>query len=1137
MAALSADQIADIAGFNTVGELTKFLGTQLGITLLNEVVLATIANEFHLGQLSYNYVNEPPESQHQFLWAATINVAPDDEVSDISEEPQNVNAINANLLIQVEDRTGEQEGLYGGTIDIPLGDSITYTPTESEDGETEYIAEYDDGTLVLRFTLFFQNKKSPGQSPFSSIITASLAAEQSLEIALQDLISTISFGLSDLIPVELLSYFKVNSTIVMVIDCPANPNNAGNSSTVVAKKRSMLFSIGFNGRIMFNDIPLVDQALTPSIADSEFAFEFLVALQEFSRKQLMQVNYFLEEIGVPLRIKPPCNSTNVLKRGASIGAHFEIGPYAKAWLTPLSRPKTTTPPPPAKPSSSLVPKFLVKLLRQGIAIVKGWFTPSSATPITPATAPVAEQQSSSLVPTSNVQVLAASSSSGSGVGSGSSVSSNDEELPITITENGAWLTVQKSFGPLHFEKVGLTYKNQKINLTPQLVVEVSRMVMTLNGLSIGSPLMEFSPSFNLDGFGLEVITSGLEIGGTFLLVEGSSYDEFLGTAVIGLKIGKGGKKCLSLSSIGAFANFTDSDNFGLFLYLALNYPLGGPPFFFVTGISGGFGYNYRLIVPTLDELVAFPFVDEAVHDQKAPDPAESAQVLADELLILSNYMPPEVGAWFGAAGIKFTCFKIVDGFGLLNIALDSSGFEIDFIAIVTLMLPTTITGPFEPIAVAEMVMESRFAPAEGVLMVRGQLTPSSYVFSRECHLTGGYAFGLWFAGERAGDFVITQGGYHPRFYAAARYPDVPRLGYSWQIDDNAFTTAQVYFALCGYGVMVGGLFAIAFRAGALWAEFDAGIDFLISWKPYHYDVSWHFFVRAGIGALAVGLGVNVRFWGPDFGCKFKIRIIIITVTIKIGDQTSQYPNPIDWDEFRGAFLPPDDEVCSIAVVDGLTKQIIRETDGAEIWVINPKDLELTTDSIIPAKQVQTWGADQSVGTQMAFGINSMGIKKDELNTVHNVTITRDGSEDGAKEKFKFIPITKYAPVAAWGDPISSEHIVPPEPNDDPFIEDVFFSFQIVPAEQPKPGETDVIGVEHLLYDTSLINNSYIWETIAAFIPDASLTTEEEKRDRINETVESNSQRDEVLSALGFDTSKVSIDPAVSDSFIFAPQVS
>ena len=694
---------------------------------------------------------------------------------------------------------------------------------------------------------------------------------------------------------------------------------------------------------------------------------------------------------------------------------------------------------------------------------------------------------------------------------------------------------------MHFEKVGLVYKNLEIHLTPQFILEVSRVVMTLNGLSMSSPLMEFSLSFNLDGFGLEVITTGLEIGGTFLLVEGSNYEEFLGTAIIGLKIGKSGKRCLSLSAIGGFTEFTDSDNFGLFLYLAANEPFGGPPFFFVTGISGGFGYNYALNMPSFDELLTFPFVDEAVNNQRAPDPAHTAQVIADELQTLSKQITPEIGAWFGAAGIKFTCFKIVDGSGLLTIALDSSGFEIDFIALVTLMLPTTITGPFEPIAVAQMLMQSRFAPAEGVLMVRGQLTANSYVFSRECHLTGGYAFGLWFAGERAGDFVVTQGGYHPCFYAADRYPDVPRLGYSWQIDNNAFTTAQVYFALCGYGVMVGGLFAIAFKLGPLWAEFDAGIDFLISWKPYHYDASWHLFVRAGIGTLAVGLGVNVRFWGPDFGCKFKIRIIIITVTIKIGDQTSQYPLPIDWDEFQEAFLPPDDEVCSIAVVDGLTKQIIRgtEEDGnqEEIWVINPKDLELTTDSIIPAKQVQTWGTDQAVGTETVFGVNSMGVKTGELGAIHNVIITKDGNEEGAKNKFKFEPITKYAPIAAWGNPISSEHIVPPDVNGDQFVENVFFGFRIVPAQQPKPGETEVIGVEHLLYDTFPIDNSYIWETIAAFVPDTTLTDEQAKRDRINQTVENNSSRDDLLTALGFDTSKVSIDPSVSDSFIFAPQVS
>ena len=1092
MAQLTADQIAKLAGIHTITGFRSFLSSTLGIVLTNQVVLTTIANEFNLGSITYEYAYDPPNnSEHYFFWDSTIDVPPEEEQDDPpSDEDLSLrNEFVAKVLIQVKDKAGEQQGIYGGLIQIPIGTGAEGTA----DGSSEF----------LEFKLCFQNKKSPGQAESSSIIVGSLSAQEDLQVCLEDLISKISPGLSDLIPVELLRYFRVGASIIVVIDCSANPPNptVSASGAIRNKKRSMLFSIGFNGVVKFNQIPIISQVLPLDIYDSEFAFEFLVALQEFSRIQLIAINYFLKEIEVPLKIEPPCNSTNVLKRGAAIAAHFKIGFYVKGWLTPLSRTSSTT-----NPTSPSNPKKRQPSL------------------------PSSDEQSSSLVPTSNVEVLAASSSNSS---------SSDEELPIVITNNATWLTVQQSFATLHFEKVGLTYKNQEINLTPQFVLQVARMVIILNGLSIRSPLMDFEPSFALNGFGLQVTTSGLEIGGAFLLVEDTNYEEFIGTAVIGLKVGSRGKKCLSLSAIGGFAKFDDSDEFGMFLYLAINIPLGGPPFFFVTGISGGFGYNYRLIVPTVDELMTFPFVYEADSGKRAPNPVESAQILANELQLLSSYVIPEVGAWFGAAGIKFTCFKIIDGSGLLAIALDSSGFEIDFIAIVTLMIPTTFTGPFEPIAMAQMVMEARFAPAEGVLMVRGQLTPSSYVFSRECHLIGGYAYGLWFAGERAGDFVLTQGGYHPRFYAASRYPDVPRLGYSWQIDFFSYTTARVYFALCGYGVMVGGMFAIAYKAGPIWAEFDAGIDFLICWKPYHYDVSWHLFVRAGIGALAVGLGVDVRFWGPDFGCKFKIRIIVITVTIEIGDQTSQYPDPIEWAEFREAFLPPDEEVCSIAIVDGLSKQIIRGEgeDQEEIWVVNPRHLELTTDSIIPAKVAQTWGRRQLVHTEKGFGINSMGIKTDELKTVHNVTITKDGYEEGAHDKFTFEPITKYAPVAAWGNPISSEHIVPPEPNDEPFIEDVFFSFRIVPAKQPKPGVTEVIGIEHLLYDTDLIDKSYLWSTIAAFVPDASLTTEAEKRDRIKKTVKNNSRRDSLLTALGFDTNKVTIDPAISESFIFPPQIS
>ncbi|NEO65114.1 MAG: hypothetical protein F6J98_33865, partial [Moorea sp. SIO4G2] len=86
MGALSPEQIGQLVGITNVQEFREFLMYDLGISLLNEVVLATIANEFHLGELGYAYDQE--NSMHQFSWAATINVAPDDEVSDTSEEPQ-----------------------------------------------------------------------------------------------------------------------------------------------------------------------------------------------------------------------------------------------------------------------------------------------------------------------------------------------------------------------------------------------------------------------------------------------------------------------------------------------------------------------------------------------------------------------------------------------------------------------------------------------------------------------------------------------------------------------------------------------------------------------------------------------------------------------------------------------------------------------------------------------------------------------------------------------------------------------------------------------------------------------------------------------------------------------------------------
>jgi hypothetical protein len=51
--------------------------------------------------------------------------------------------------------------------------------------------------------------------------------------------------------------------------------------------------------------------------------------------------------------------------------------------------------------------------------------------------------------------------------------------------------------------------------------------------------------------------------------------------------------------------------------------LGGPSFFYVTGLAAGFGYNRALSMPTIDQVASFPLVEEVTGDRSpAPLPTD-----------------------------------------------------------------------------------------------------------------------------------------------------------------------------------------------------------------------------------------------------------------------------------------------------------------------------------------------------------------------------------------------------------------------------------------------------------------------------------------------------------------------------------
>lgn len=708
----------------------------------------------------------------------------------------------------------------------------------------------------------------------------------------------------------------------------------------------------------------------------------------------------------------------------------------------------------------------------------------------------------------------------------------DTSPPVPAAEQAEveqvkWIPIQKNIGPVHFGRIGMQFQNKELKFLLDAALQVGGLTISLEGLSAASPLTSFDPSFGLKGLGIDFKNEVLEVGASFLrehVADGSpnGYDEYDGLAILKMK-------SLSLSAIGSYAYINKQPS--LFIYAALNEPLGGPAFFFVTGISAGFGYNRSLHMPSLDHVLEFPLVAEALNGKSLPNDA-GKEALTKELEAIHSYIPPNIGHSFLAAGISFTSFKLIES-TLLLAANFGNRFELDLLGVSTLVVPPEAGD--KALAVVQMVLKGAFIPDEGFAGLQGKLTPASYILSKDCHLSGGFAFFSWFKGSHKGDFVATIGGYHPSFKVPAHYPKVPRLRFNWNLDSHTTLKGGAYFALCAHALMAGGHLQANYHNGALSAWFSIGMDVLVAWKPYHYEASayvriggaytYHFF---GTHHISVDVGSRVNFWGPDFGGHAEVDLSICSIGVNFGASRSSRNSKIDWNSFNNSFLPQGQQ-CSIVVKNGLVGK--GKTDK-HLGAIDPKTLVLSTDAFIPSKVVN-WG-DQTLDTswETGFGIGPMDLPKDQLQVTQSIKIEQhDDSDDSwkdVKEHFDYKVLTKKTPAGLWGEQVRAGL------NDKRFIENTFSGLEISPKEGTKPADNQSLDPSLFAYATSAIPNAFNWEQRKAF--DSHNLEESQRRTKINESMRNKTaERKAILDSLDI-TVTLDFTEDVGDSFTVAPQV-
>jgi hypothetical protein len=732
----------------------------------------------------------------------------------------------------------------------------------------------------------------------------------------------------------------------------------------------------------------------------------------------------------------------------------------------------------------------------------------------------------------------------------------------TTTDNATWFSLQKAFGPVYFNRVGVQYQDAAIWFLLDAALTLAGLTLSLEGLSFGSPVSKFEMEFQLRGLGLDYQEGPVEIGGAFLhvqekLPDGTTLDEYEGLAIIKTEE-------LTLSALGAYADLNGHPS--LFIYAILDYPLGGPTFFFITGLAAGFGYNRALTVPSIDQVAQFPLVVDAVSGAV---PAQNAHDLGNELAKFGQYIYPQLGEIFFAIGIKYTSFKLIDSFALLTVAFGNE-FEIDVLGLSTLVLPTPVPGAPNPtpLAVVQMAVKASFIPALGFLGVSAQLTAASYLLSGNCRLTGGFAFYSWFAGEHEGDFVQTLGGYHPSFVVPAHYPTVPRLGFQWQVDDSISIKGEAYGALTASALMAGMHVQATWHSGSFRAWFNAAFDFLLSWKPFHYDISlsvdlgasytFHFF---GTHTISVDVGADLHVWGPEFSGWAHVKLSIISFDVSFGANASHTPAPIDWPTFKKSFLPDDSAVVGVSVKGGLVSK--QGQDAVDLGVLDPKRFSLVTNAMVPASNayiqqspsltqiyyttngpqpytaratdgalVQAPSAQTKALGQIAIG--SMGVEVNEFSSTHAISITRNGTH--VESHFAYTPVLKSVPVGLWG------HTISPELNGPRFIDNALTGFEITPAAALGTGATIEIDTSKLRFEANTIPSAYAWAPAPApFQTDALDDTS--SRQRISTTLISPTvaaARQQLLAQLGISAEQIDLSEAtisaLADGFVIAPQI-
>ncbi|KAI1114238.1 hypothetical protein F5Y14DRAFT_415138 [Nemania sp. NC0429] len=617
---------------------------------------------------------------------------------------------------------------------------------------------------------------------------------------------------------------------------------------------------------------------------------------------------------------------------------------------------------------------------------------------------------------------------------------SSQPTPPAPAGSAALTPVTRSSNGLAVRNMGLKMKDKKtLTITLDAVVNLGPLAFSMIGFQVNlnfekfktpSDITKLDVTFDLNGMAVAFSRPPTTLAGMFAREVSGGTKTYSG----GLAIGFGAWEFL------AAGVYEEHDDFkSVFVFAKLNGPIISFGFAEVNGLVGGFGYNSFLRWPTSSaEVASFPFVD---INRGSTKPA--ADVTAQYAALTSTkgdkaWFKSQRDAIWLAAGLGVKAFQMLDVQAVVCVDL-SPNPKVGIFAEAIASLPKGV-GEDKAYLYLDITFGATFDPGVGILSLTGELTPRSFLFSKDCKLSGGFALVYFLpASGHDGDWVFTAGGYHPAFKIPSHYPrDVKRVGIAWSYDNEISISGEAYFAITPQAIMGGGRLDLIYQSGHTRASFSAYADLLIFYEPFQFQarvgVNVFASARIGVGFLSKDvsseISADVDLHGPPVAGVAHLHFWFFTISVRFGPD-HQERAPLDWFQFyalvkqsvtynEAKYLPEHIVNALQGRVSTDAKQSIAphpnkgEKPPAEPWLVRAPIFEFEIMARFPIREVRynNKPADEGVKAR-AREIYSTPMKRPDPFSKSELVVTIRDSVQNIDADFQLEPIVKRVPGALW----------------------------------------------------------------------------------------------------------------------------